>query len=89
VSIGIDSDAASGVHPGPDPGEEIATWSPYVQRPGEPFDVLYAQLEPEFARLIAEYEEKRSALIPLAQLFQEHQGYVSADAVAAIAYLVS
>jgi NADH-quinone oxidoreductase subunit E len=88
VSIGIDSDAASGVHPGPDPGEEIATWSPYVQRADEPFDALYAQLQPEIARLIAEYEHKRSALIPLAQLFQEHQGYVSADALAAIAYLV-
>jgi NADH-quinone oxidoreductase subunit E len=88
VSIGIDSDASSGVHPGPDPGQDVATWSPYVERGGEPFDALYAQLRPQCKSLIAEYEQKRSALIPLAQLFQQHEGYVSANAIAAIASLV-
>lgn len=88
MSIGIDSDAAGGVHPGPDPGEERATWSPYVQRAGEPFDALYSQLQPQIERLVAEYEQKRSALIPLAQLFQDHEGYISADAIALIAYVV-
>ena len=87
MSIGIDSDAAGGVHPGPDPGEERATWSPYVQRAGEPFDALYSQLQPQIERLVAEYEQKRSALIPLAQLFQDHEGYISADAIALIAYV--
>ena len=81
------SDAATGVHPGPD--EFVPSdWSPYRRRDGNAFDALYARLQPEIEPLIAQYEEKRSALIPLAQLFQEHEGYVSADALAAIAYLV-
>ena len=88
MSIGIDSDASSGVHPGPDPGEDAATWSPYAEHASGSFDALYAQLRPQCESLIAEYEQKRSALIPLAQLFQEHEGYVSANAIAAIAYLV-
>lgn len=84
------SDAATGVHPGPDGvvGAGISEWSPYAQRPGNAFDALYARLLPEIGPLIAQYEQKRSALIPLAHLFQEHEGYVSADAQAAIAYLV-
>jgi NADH-quinone oxidoreductase subunit E len=85
------ADAASGVHPGPDAaavGTGLADWSPHVRRPEHPFDALYARLLPQIEPLIAQYEEKRSALIPLAQLFQEHEGYVTADAMAAIAYLV-
>ena len=88
MSIGIDSDASSGVHPGPDPAEDVATWSPYAEHASGSFDALYAHLRPQCEGLIAEYEQKRSALIPLAQLFQEHEGYVSANAIAAIAYLV-
>ncbi|BDE07153.1 hypothetical protein WPS_24290 [Vulcanimicrobium alpinum] len=65
-----------------------APWSPFAVREGNAFDALYARLQPEIAALIAQYEEKRSALIPLAQLFQDHEGYVSADAQAAIAHLV-
>lgn len=81
------SDAATGVHPGPD--EAVPSdWSPYRRRDANAFDELYARLQPEIAPLIAQYEQKRSALIPLAQLFQEHEGFVSADAQAAIAYLV-
>ena len=87
------SDAAAGVHPGPIPGEAalpalVADWSPFVRRPGNAFDDLYARLLPEIEPLIAQYEQKRSALIPLAHLFQEHEGFVSANALAAIAYLV-
>jgi NADH-quinone oxidoreductase subunit E len=67
---------------------DAADWSPHVRRPDHPFDALYARLLPQIEPLIAQYEEKRSALIPLAQLFQEHEGYVTADAMAAIAYLV-
>ena len=67
---------------------EVADWSPYVQRAGNAFDALYASLQPEIARLIGLYEQKRSALIPMAHLFQEHEGYVSANAMAAIAYHV-
>ncbi|MBV8297989.1 MAG: NAD(P)H-dependent oxidoreductase subunit E [Candidatus Eremiobacteraeota bacterium] len=88
------TDAASGVHPGPTCGpvagsrEADARWSPYRRRPGNAFDDLYARLTPEIARTIGQYEQKRSALIPLAQLFQDHEGFVSADAIAAIAYHV-
>jgi NADH-quinone oxidoreductase subunit E len=86
--MGIDSDAASGVHPTSDGALEVATWSPHVVRAGHPFDEIYASLQSEISHLIGEYEFKRSALIPLAQLFQDREGYVSADAIAAIAYLV-
>jgi NADH:ubiquinone oxidoreductase subunit E len=89
--VSTQTDAATGVHPGPDAavaGIGLADWSPHVRRPGNPFDELYARLLPEIEPLIAQYEEKRSALIPLAQLFQEHEGYVTANAMAAIAYLV-
>ena len=84
------TDAAVGVHPGPSsgPADGEAGWSPYHHRPGNTFDDLYARLTPEIARTIGQYEQKRSALIPLAQLFQEHEGFVSADATAAIAYHV-
>jgi NADH-quinone oxidoreductase subunit E len=83
---------AAGVHAGAisgsAAGDGLAGWSPFAQRPGDPFDALHAQLLPEIARIIAQYEEKRSGLIPLAHLFQEHEGYVSPNAVAAIAYHV-
>ena len=82
------TDAATGVHPGTGAASEdgLATWSPYRRREGDPFDELYARLLPEIERIIAQYEQRRSALIPMAHLFQEHEGYVSANAVAAIAY---
>jgi NADH:ubiquinone oxidoreductase subunit E len=70
------------------PVADVADWSPYAQRAGNAFDALYASLQPEIARLIGLYEQKRSALIPMAHLFQEHEGYVSANALAAIAYHV-
>jgi NADH-quinone oxidoreductase subunit E len=85
------SDAATGVHPGPDAAAAAIArvdWSPHARRADNPFDALFAQLLPQIEPMIAQYEQKRSALIPLAQLFQEHEGYVSADALAAIAYLV-
>ena len=85
------TDAATGVHPGPiagAAGDGHAGWSPHAQRPGNPFDALQAELLPEIRRIIAQYEDKRSGLIPLAHLFQDHEGYVSANAVAAIAHHV-
>ena len=66
----------------------IATWDPYVQRPGDFFDELFVKVRPECEALIALYEDSRSALIPMAHLFQEHEGYTSANALAAIAYLL-
>lgn len=87
--MSIQAGAAAGVQPLPSTGAAPgAAWSPYAQRPGHAFDALYARLLPEIEPLIAQYEQKRSALIPLAHLFQEHEGYVSPDAQAAIAYLV-
>ncbi|MHB8141334.1 MAG: NADH-quinone oxidoreductase subunit NuoE family protein [Vulcanimicrobiaceae bacterium] len=45
-------------------------------------------LRPECERIIAQYEEKRSALLPLAHLFQEHEGYVSREALRVIAQML-
>ena len=64
------------------------SWSPFIVRDGNAFDALHQRLLPEITRLVAQYEQQRSALIPMAQLFQEHEGFVSADAIAAIAYHV-
>jgi NADH-quinone oxidoreductase subunit E len=90
--VSTQADAAAGVHPGPISGSAAEDgqpgWSPYAVRPGNPFDALHAGLVPEIERIIGQYEQKRSGLIPLAHLFQEHEGYVSADALAAIAYHV-
>jgi len=87
--VSTQTDAATGVHPGSVASEDgLAVWSPYRRRPEDPFDELYARLLPQIERIIAQYEQRRSALIPLAQLFQEHEGFVSANALAAIAYHV-
>jgi NADH-quinone oxidoreductase subunit E len=88
--VSTQADAATGVHPTLDSGlaDGPFGWSPYRRRPGDTFDDLYPRLLPDIERIIAQYEQKRSALIPIAQLFQEHEGFVSADAVAAIAYHV-
>ena len=45
------------------------------------FDPLFEQLRPQCEAIVAQYEEKRSALLPLMHLFQEHQGYVSPEAM--------
>jgi NADH-quinone oxidoreductase subunit E len=45
------------------------------------FQALYDQLRPQCEALIAQYEEKRSALLPMMHLFQEHEGYVSQNAM--------
>jgi NADH-quinone oxidoreductase E subunit len=42
---------------------------------------LIEKLRPECERIAAQYEQKRSALLPLMHLFQEHEGYVSQDAM--------
>jgi NADH:ubiquinone oxidoreductase subunit E len=68
--------------------ELIATWDPYVRQPGDFFDDLFVKLKPECEALIGLYEDSRSALIPMAQLFQEHEGYASPNALAAVAYLL-
>ena len=66
----------------------IADWDPNVVRDGVFFDDLFVRLRPECEALIAMYEDSRSALIPMAHVFQEHEGFTSPNALAAIAYLL-
>jgi NADH-quinone oxidoreductase subunit E len=69
------------------PGSElIASWDPHVAGSDPAFEALYAKLRPECLTLIGTYEDSRSALIPMAHLFQEHEGFTSPNALAAIAY---
>ena len=65
--------------------ELIATWDPLVAESDETFQALYTKLRPECDALVALYEDSRSALIPMAHLFQEHEGYTSPNALVAIA----
>ena len=68
--------------------ERLATWDPNVVRTGDAFDALFARLRPECEALSAMYEDSRSALLPMVHLFQEHEGFTSPNALAAIAYLL-
>lgn len=52
------------------------------------FGQLREELQPECARIVAQYERPRSALLPLAHLFQEREGYVSAEAMRAISQML-
>ena len=52
------------------------------------FPELFARLRPECERIIAQYEHKRSALLPMMHLFQEHEGYVSREAMRAAAEML-
>ncbi|MBV9232726.1 MAG: NAD(P)H-dependent oxidoreductase subunit E, partial [Candidatus Eremiobacteraeota bacterium] len=45
------------------------------------FPGLLERLRPECDRLIAQYEHKRSALLPIMHLFQKHEGFVSPQAM--------
>ncbi len=45
------------------------------------FPALRERLRPECERIIAQYEQKRSALLPMMHLFQEHEGFVSPQAM--------
>jgi NADH-quinone oxidoreductase subunit E len=65
-----------------------ADWNPHARRPGNFFDELFVRLRPECQALIDQYEHPRSALIPMAHLFQEHEGYLSQNAIVAIAHLL-
>ena len=53
------------------------------------FPALLERLTPECQRIIAQYEQGRSALLPIMHLFQEHEGYVSAEAMNAAAEMLS
>jgi NADH-quinone oxidoreductase subunit E len=53
------------------------------------FPALFVQLRPECERIAAQYEDRRSALLPMAHLFQEHEGFVSQEAMRAIAEILN
>jgi NADH-quinone oxidoreductase subunit E len=52
------------------------------------FPALLERLKPECDAIIAQYEQKRSALLPLMHLFQDHEGFVSPQAMRAAAELL-
>jgi NADH-quinone oxidoreductase subunit E len=49
------------------------------------FPALLERLKPRCEEIIAQYEVKRSALLPLIHLFQEHEGFASPEAMRAVA----
>lgn len=53
------------------------------------FAALYERLKPKCLEAIGEYEDSRSALLPMIHLFQAQEGYVSKDAMAACAELLN
>lgn len=54
----------------------------------ENFPALRERLTPECERIIAQYEQKRSALLPILHLFQEHEGWVSPEAMKTAAQML-
>jgi NADH-quinone oxidoreductase subunit E len=52
------------------------------------FPALLERMRPECERIIAQYEYKRSALLPLMHLFQQNEGYVSQQAMHAAAEML-
>ena len=54
----------------------------------EDFPALLEKLRPQCEEIIGRYEHSRSALLPLIHLFQEHEGYASAQAQQAVAEML-
>src|SRR5690349_20283269 len=52
------------------------------------FPALLERLRPECQRIVAQYEQERSAFLPLMHLFQQHEGFVSPQAIHAAADMV-
>lgn len=52
------------------------------------FPALRERLRPECETLVAQYEQKRSALLPIMHLFQKHEGFVSPEAMNAAAEML-
>lgn len=55
---------------------------------GGEFSEMHARLRPECEAIIRQYENSRSALLPIVHLFQQHEGYVSRDAMRACAQML-
>jgi NADH-quinone oxidoreductase E subunit len=62
-----------------------ATGNGYISDRAKRFPELHERLRPQCEAIIRQYEYKRSALLPLIHLFQEHEGYASAEAMRAVA----
>lgn len=54
----------------------------------EKFAALLARLRPECETIMARYEQKRSALLPIMHLFQQHEGFVGPEAMRATAEML-
>jgi NADH-quinone oxidoreductase subunit E len=52
------------------------------------FPALRERLQPRCNEIIAQYEQKRSALLPLMHLFQQNEGFVSPQAIQAAAEML-
>ncbi|HXO18144.1 MAG TPA: NAD(P)H-dependent oxidoreductase subunit E [Candidatus Dormibacteraeota bacterium] len=52
------------------------------------FPALLQRLTGECQELMARYEQKRSALLPIVHLFQQHEGFVSPQAMHAVAEML-
>ena len=52
------------------------------------FPALLERFKPECERIMTRYEQKRSALLPIMHLFQEHEGFVSPQAMQAAAEML-
>jgi NADH-quinone oxidoreductase E subunit len=52
------------------------------------FTQLLERLRPRCVEIIAQYEQRRSALLPLMHLFQEHEGFVSPQAMRSAAEML-
>ncbi len=53
------------------------------------FAALREELKPQCEAIIAQYEQPRSALLPLVHLFQSREGYASPDAMRAVSELLN
>ncbi|HEV3154122.1 MAG TPA: NAD(P)H-dependent oxidoreductase subunit E [Candidatus Baltobacteraceae bacterium] len=51
----------------------------------EDFPALRERLRAQCDAIVAQYEQPRSALLPLIHLFQQHEGYASPEAIRAVA----
>jgi NADH-quinone oxidoreductase subunit E len=59
-----------------------------VREQQKDFAALRERLRPQCDEITARYEHKRSALLPIMHLFQQHEGYVTAGAMAAAAEML-
>ena len=55
----------------------------------EDFPALRERLRPQCEAIVAQYEQSRSALLPLVHLFQEHEGYASPEALRAVSEILN